>query len=389
MGNAPQRYRYEARHPVSGLLLDGNLRLNRPKWSRLVADNGAMTATAAVPDPNDQATGGPARIERLRASVAPLAAAWYVKNADTGQYVWGGPVISSSWDPNGQALSIQAIEWRSWFYKVPLIPDAVTGRDIPYAWGSTDQVNIARQIAALVLAQPASPHHLMPAYVASGKLRDFSVYGSELKSAGDLIDSIAQREGGFEWSVEIVVDEFGEPRPSFTTWYPRRGGSAVALSLRSDTESKKSNLMSYGPVEDNGEEKYSRFWATGAGQAPDVVLASDSDPALASGALLRIEGSAAYTSVTKRETVAEYARANRLFYAQGAQTMTVKIPIVAPTLPDIETWNVGDRAALRIRDRWVDINLPAVRVLSREIDPTEGSATLLLDLSDGELPNDQ
>ena len=389
MGNAPQRYRFEARHPVSGLLLDGNLRLVGPKWSRLVADNGAMTATVAVPDPKNQAIGGPVRIARLRASVAPLAAAWYVKNADTGQYVWGGPVISSSWDPGSQSLAVQAVEWRSWFYKVPLIPDAATGRDVPYSWAATDQISIARQIAALVLAEQASPHHLMPAYTASGKLRDFSVYGSELKSAGDLIDSLAQREGGFEWSVEIVADEFGEPRPAFTTWYPRRGSSAAALSLRSDTESKKSNLMSYGPVEDSGDEKYSRFWATGAGQAPDVVLASDSDPGMSGGAILRIEGSAAYTSVTQRGTVAEYARANRLFYAQGAQTMTVKIPIVAPTLPDIDSWNVGDRAALHIRDRWVDVDLPAVRVLSREIDPTEGSAMLLLDLSDGELPNDQ
>ncbi len=381
MASTGARYRYESRHPVTGELIDGNLRLIGPKWSRLVADNGQMSANVAAPDP--LSAGGAQRLDRLRRSVEPLASAWYVKNADTGQYVWGGPVVAQDWDPRSQVTTVRAVEWRAWLYKVPLTPYEDTGRDYLYRWAGVDQIQIAREIADLVVTDTfGSPQMLFTPYTASGKTRDFQVYGSELKSAGELLDSIARRDGGFEWSIEIV-DDAGVPKPQFTTWHPWRGSNQVSLSLRSDTAEGKSNLMAYGPVQRSGEERYARFWATGSGQAPDMINAAATDPALASGSILRFEGSAAYSSVVKRETLAEYARAGVRFYSGGLDTMKVTVPIGKP---DVDTYEVGDRTQLRIKDRWLDISLPAARILSREVDPTAGSVDLLLDLSDAELP---
>ena len=379
MGTGAARYRYEARDPITGALVDGNMRLIDPSWSRAVAESGEMSARIVPPDPNDVAAGGAPRLERLKRATTRRRAAWYVKSSRTGQYVWGGPVVGRSWD--GKSLSVKAVEWRAWLYEVPLIPDPVTGRDILYRWAGQDQIAIARAIVQLVTGEPGSPAMDMIPYAASGKLRDLQVYGSELKSAGELIDSMATRDGGFDWSVEIVTDEDGIPHPRFATWYPARG-VVTGIKLRSNAQERKANIIGYGPV-DESLERFTRFWATGAGQAPDVLIAQDSDVDFASSSILRSEGKASYTSVTQRDTLASHARANRRFYESDAGTLQVTVPVGAP---DAEAYDIGDRVQLRIVDRMIDYDYPAVRILSRKISAKAEAVDLVLDLSDVELP---
>lgn len=372
------RYRYVSCHAVTRQQLDPSLRLSDPSWSWTVGGNGTLTAKIAVPD-------DAAAREQLRAATQPKAAAIYVKDA-TGRYPWGGPVVSRTWNPNDGTISIAAMEWRAWMFKVPLAPLSNMTADIQYVWTSVDQTQIARDIASYVLAggtTMGSPSMLFGSEALSGKTRDLSVWGTAFKRAGELLDTMANRDGGFEWSIETrphPVD--GLPQPYFVTYYPQRGALVSSILLRRTNNG--GNLLSYGDVPEDFSTSYDRFWTTGVGQAPDQLFAQDTSPDLPLGRVLRFESNTSYSNVSDRSTLASHARANRKFYAPGTNLLPISLSV---SKPDVDSYGIGDRVPLSIHDRWLDLELPAVRIVEKKVSMSgAGHVELTVDVTDYELP---
>jgi hypothetical protein len=166
----------------------------------------------------------------------------------------------------------------------------------------------------------------------------------------------------------------------FVPSYPERGGSIAGLTFLSTPGN--SNLVKYDAVDENGATQRERQWATGAGQPPDQIFAQDTDPALSSGGILLREDVTNYSSVVNRSTLASHARAERLYYAGGTELFNIQ---VTTGRPDAATYFAGDRGRLRIKDRWIDWDLPAVRIISKKTKPEDGVVEIALDLNDSVL----
>jgi hypothetical protein len=372
------RYQFVSYHPVSRALLHPSLRLINPEWSWVVGGNGTLTAKIAVPENLYQ-------IEALRVATAPKQSAVYVRNS-AGQFPWGGPIISRSWNPDDSTISITAMQWRAWVYNVPLIPETDMSQDVHYVWTDVDQTQIGRDIVGLVSAggsADGSPPVLMGSEGLSGKVRDLSVWGTAFKSAGALIDSFANRDGGLEWDLEVrqhVTDGF--PQLYYVTYFPQRGGLVGGMMLKRTTEG--GNIAGSGSIEENAAGKVERFWATGVGTAPDQLFAQDTDPELANGNTLRFEGNTNYNNVEVRSTLASHARASRKFFAPTVNLVTVE---TALSQPDVDSYGIGDRTRYFTRDRWESVDVPAARIVEKKVSLAgAGKVTITLDLTDFELP---
>lgn len=360
-----RRYRYLAVHALTGELLDGDLRLIKPSWTRTVNGNGELSSSIVVPERRD--VEGIAKLKRALSQQSAI----YVQRVSTGEFVWGGLVLRHEWDDKAQ-LAITCAHWRHWFYGAPLVPDPATGRDIYYRWDGDDQLDIVRDVASEVLGEPGSPSFSLDDTL-SGRLRNYGVYGTELKSAGEIFEQLGGSADGFEWDVELSVGVDGLPVRTLTTYYPQRGitvpGAIFALGR---------NIMDYDSVVTDYSTGASRVWALGSGEPPDRAFAVDTAADIAT--TVRREQSRSFSSTSDRAILAGHAQRVRRVLGVAMDTIDITVKLDDP---DVDSYNVGDRVALRIKDRWVDIDEQSVRIVAKGVDTSgAGSCDLTLDLSD-------
>jgi hypothetical protein len=373
------RYQYLSCHPVTRAKL-ASLRPTNPGWVTTVNGNGSFSATFALPDNEDA-------VRVMRVALEPDQAAIYVKNRQ-GRYPWGGPIIEQTWDPDNQTVTVTAIEWRSWLGSVFLAPLVDMTADVLYSWTNKDQLQIAREIVAFVTAGGAADGRppITIGTELSGKNRDLNVTGLEFKTATEMIDSMANRSGGFEWTIEIRPDPSdGLPRLYFVPYFPQQGALISGLTFRK-TRSGANNVVKYGPISKSSVDLRERQWATGAGQPPDLAFAVDTDPGLATNNRLMREARTSYSTVVDRTTLASHARQEREFFASARELLNVTHTL---DKPDVDSYASGDRASLRLEDAWLidgGYELPAVRIIQKSVKPNDGLVDIVLDLDDSRLP---
>lgn len=369
---AVRRYRFASYHPVLRHQLHAGLPMVA-KWNQVVGGNGVLEGYITLPD-------DPEQVAAIRTATDELSSAIYVRSTTSSSYLWGGPVIERR--VQGDQLKVTCMEWRSWPFQI-VVPPGVNS-DTYYSFDDVDQMQIARtvmQYAAGILDTDAG-HPLTYTSQSSGKLRDLHFYGSEMKKAGEVIDSIANRDGGFEWTLQPLVSQLdGLPLVNFHCFFPQQGNVLPQLVFKA---TKKGGNCIPGEIVQSGATRYSRFWATGVGQAPDQLYAYDSDPNIATKSVLRLDGSTSFSTVSERATLASHARRARRFYQPGLNLVTVQHNLVQI---DPDLYSIGDRARLIVKDRWNDIDMASVRIISKDIDTSgAGTVSTVLDLTDDTLP---
>lgn len=368
------RYRFVSCHPVQGYLIDSNLGLIDPKWNWTIGGNGQLTAKIAVPEDLSPR-------ELLRVATKPWQSAIYVKKTSDNSYPWGGPVIKRTWNRRSGQITITCVEWRAWPYMLILEPH---DPDRWFTFINDDQLEIARALLKAVTgAFSGSPQNIVYNDAqTSGKLRDLNFYGSQMKRCGATIDEMANRDGGFEWTLAPQPDSItGLPRLHFINYYPERGSLISSLHFRSTPSGTNCDP---GDIEQDASQQYNRVWTTGAGQPPDMMFGYDIDPMQPFDNTLRLDYSTAFSSVVQRDTLMSHARRIRKFYSEGTQILPLQHNFQQI---DPDSYNIGDRGRAQIRDRWTDLDVTAARVLSKEINMAgAGSVSTVLDLTDYTMP---
>lgn len=331
-------------------------------------------------------------VDALRVLTQPWAMALYVKDEDTGTYLFGGPLIERPWDPNERRLSLSAISWKSWLYLKMLDPNFSVNPAIDkiYSQTATDQFAIARYILGFVNSDVGCPAIGLGTEL-SGVNRDFATQGTQFKYVGDLIDSMSNRDNGFDWNIAIEPNAGGDPSLWFRPYWPKRGNvnSTVILLHEQPTGG---NILGFSAQSDSAASLRTRCWATGAGQPPDMLFAYDQDPALAAGFTLLGERVDNYGTVTDIATLAGHARTARKYYGQARSTVT---PVVGLDDPDFRLYGSGDKVRIRVQDSWWDYDFDAARIIDRQFNvnnegdsPDVDNVSLTIDLTDTALPQD-
>ena len=316
----------------------------------------------------------------IRDIIKPNLSAVYAKVGDV--YLWGGIVTGRPWKRSTSTLTIKATQWEGYWYR-----RFVLNR---YYKASIEQMQATREMLSTAMADIGTPRVTLDT-ASSGVLRQVTV--EPWTTVGDALDSVANRDNGFDWSIQIRNNsQTGLPELYLAQWYPERQSQTDVLGVT--IESRKElieSLQSGGNanVDDWPEDAIqaaTRVWATGDGSPPDQPIAKDEDPDLTDGFLPLFESVTNWFGVTSKAVLADHARSERMDRALPLQTLPADLPVDTPR---IEEYLVGDRARVVIKDEWLDIDLPAVRIIDRAIssDQTSGmKATVLLDLTDYEAP---
>lgn len=364
----------------------GDLPAKNVAWVESV--NGATTWTGKVVIP----AGDTVRSAQLDGLTA-LDNTLYVYTPDR-QVPWAGYISSRSWDPDTNELSVEATEWRSWLYRIIAGPKSnYTVQN--YGWDQVDQLRIAREVAQdflyaeQVIGGGQEGGHGLPWIVfgteMSGVLRDLNARGTLFRSIGTWIDSMANRDNGFEWDLVGAYTSGGLPVLNFTTYYPQRGNSVEGLIFKYGTGG---NILKYEPVKESNAEIARRVWTIGTGpDSDDLPFAQDTQPELIDDAAyeaVRFDSYTNYQDVTEQATLESYARAEREFFSVPLTLFTFTVSMQKPY---VYGYGKGDRCNVFVEDRWLSIDAENVRIVERTISPDTNLAKITVDLSDLELPD--
>lgn len=372
-------FEYLPHHPVTRKQIAPALEVIDPKWTEVVNGSGTLSGSVAIPK------GSIVKGQILQALEPDES--WIIVRTRTGLYPWNGIVVSQEWHPENGSMHFEAQEFRSWLYEVILGPRPDMTSDVLYSWEAKDQLKIAQDIISYIQTNPSygatvgTPPITFGAE-SSGRLRDLNLIGLDFKSAGQALDSISQRDGGFEWTLEVLIAPDNLPRLHLKTGYPVLGSSIGGLKLWRTEEG--GNIIKLHPVRRSTTDRVARQWTTGSGQPPDLPFAQDTDPSLTvgSGLLLR-EGVKGFNTVTNRTTLASHARSLRSFYS--VQAHQVKVTVNTKD-PDVFLYRAGDRISFRFQDTVQDMYLDNVRIVERTVRPAVSEVDLVLDINDQVVP---
>jgi hypothetical protein len=368
-------FRYFSCHPMARARY-GAINFASHSWTEVANGSGVLEGNITLP------YDAVAR-ELIEKGTRPDEAVIY-RDSDTYGLTDGYIVTSRKWSPSTRTLSIRAAELRAWLYDVMLTPYENMSGDVNYSWSGVDQVAIAQGIVFNgAVYGYGIPMVDVPYTPNSGKLRDLNCLGTQFKKIGDLLDSMAQRAGGFEWGLIPAVNSGdGLPKWLFKVWYPERGSSVPGLRFFRVLDSGNFSLVD--DPELNSASRYARVWTTGSTETNQYAV--DIDPGLTGGSMLLREKSSDYSSVTERATLSAHARAERRYYASLLDTIKIRIH---PDEFDVMSFRAGDRCRFKYVDEFLAYDLPAARIIERKIsESATSSATieLTIDLNDSDLP---
>jgi hypothetical protein len=369
--------------PVLSLVPIGELELSGVSWNDPVfGPGGSFTGKAEINNVQTR--------DRLKQFTEPDQVALYVQDTETNQYLFGGPVVDNPWNRGEQRLVVTAQSWKSWMYQKLVQMNMSTNpvAEISYTQTAKDQFFIARYLITNTINVDVGCPVINLGTELSGVIRDLSVKGSDMKYVADMIDSMANRDNGFEWEIQVRPSNSGDPSLWFAPSFPARGGVNNQVLLLHQMKTG-GNILAMDDPQNSSAERRSRVWTTGTGQPPDQPVAFDQDPAIVSDFLLLREQVTNYNSVAKISTLADHARAERLYRNHTLQQVQIE---VALDDPDFRVYAAGDKVRLLVEDPWVNWDFDSVRIISRTFLVNDGSnnnvdrVKLLIDLNDTQLP---
>lgn len=286
------------------------------------------------------------------------------------KYLWAGPINLRGRASGAGKINIKAQHWKSWLYT----------RLIPQKWFRTqDKFAMAYELIDFAVNDFGCPKIIHGSTLSGNPAQEFTI--NPFWSVGQALDSFAQRDDGFEWTINFRSNSItGLLELYLELFQPgeERGYRPTLLLDASDTQ----NRINLGELKEDATERRPRVFALNDGQWPDVLVVSDTDPALKNGGILLRESSSSYQGVVLAPTLFSQARSERIARTVPMQDLAVDHPV---DQPKVSSYRAGDRARLKIKDDWEDTDIRGVRISDRVVTKTSGKdaiATVMLDLTD-------
>lgn len=285
--------------------------------------------------------------------------------------LWAGWIDSRTPDPGKSVVKFHATHWKGWFYRREIPPATFTENFI-----EKDEFGIVYDLFDFAINSPGAPKVYRGSALA-GTVRQLTL--QPWQSVGNALDDVAKRDGGYEWSLGFRLGaQTGLLELFLELWEPGATRSNSPMLTLDNT--RTTNRINVGAVNEDGTIAATRMYATSDGDEP--IFAKDENPLLAGGTLLLLERHTTYQDNRNTDTLYAYARAERIERDNPYTTIPVTLGIDSPP---VAGYRVGDRARLRIRDQWRDMDQPGVRIVDKSVVKQTGQpplATVSLDMTD-------
>jgi hypothetical protein len=354
-------------------------RLEPNRWEITEPLRGPATGTLTVAVPED-----PAAVAKLRNLVIPQIRSVVLED-DDGTLIFAGPIPYREGYAGGE-LTIPVVDWRAWFYAVPIRPTSGGARH-DYIVTGREQGLIMTDLMSLALTGAGKPSMVIDTAPTTGVTRDLAAKMFQTKVAESL-DTIMNRERGCEWWTYATRTSATQILFHAAVAWPERKTreTPIRVSWRKDVGGNASEVS--WPVA--SEAAPSKVWAVDGG-AEDVALWSfATDPAVAAGTRLLWESQLTLNDGTVSKATAFEAAYGAVTRAAAGIAGEAEFTIPAEKLA-LRDGAPGNRARLIFDNGWQQFDLPACRITQRVMSGGRGQPTqqrLTLDLTDSRYPDD-
>lgn len=279
---------------------------------------------------------GDKRIAQLdsEATTTPTRTAIYVDR--NGEIVWGGIIWSRNYSSENSTLQLGGLSFESFGAKHHIRPSA--------DYAQVDQLSIARDLWFRMSNLPGANIGVVLGTELSGRLRDRTYLGYELKPVLEAIEQLSQVNDGFDWRIHAYYDGAGLPAKRMEFGYPRFGKPAVETGFVFEYPG---NVISYTWPED-GRASATHVYTVGSGQEYDMIITTATNSAWIAGGGARLEDVTTYKDVTRLSTLQAHAIRD---LAERAPVPSVpELTVTAHGDPEFGTYGVGDGFKLEISD---------------------------------------
>lgn len=296
------------------------------------------------------------------------------------RFLWCGPIPDEP-SRSGGEVTIPVVDWRSWFYRAPIRPVAVTNARRTYIRTGTaavEQTKILTDLMALALdpLYAGMPQMVIDSAPVTGTKRELTAQMLD-RSIAEYMDDVSGR-GNFDWWVYCTQSDATHLLLHAAVCWPERAYRSVPIKLEWQI-GKGGNVSAVDWP--GGQGASSRVWAIGTGEPPDQAWSVDEFPEIGDGT------DVAWESIINPEVMtsaAAFDAAHSAISRSRGYDRTVEFTLSAEQLP-LTACATGDRARVVYSDGWVDVDIPSARIISRTLSGGRGQATqqrLSIDLSD-------
>lgn len=319
-------YRYLAVDTRTDTIL-AELPLTNVKWGRKLNDAGTLTAT--LPLTADDLTLSGIWVD----GTEPTRRGVYVDR--DGVIVWGGIWWARDTDGDGHTLDLSGAEWWSVLRRRRITDTLV------YVDGVDDQLDIARSLIDYTQAKPGGDLLIDTGSGTSGRTRDRTYWGYELKQLADAVEELAAVTDGFDLSVDCVWNA-GVPARNLVLSYPRRGRPASETGLLFGTGL---NIIGWDWPED-GTRAENSVHGAGAGEGDSMLRSSATRTDRLDAGYPLLEEAISHKDVSVQDTLDAHVIDRVDAYA--SPVALPKITLKGDQEPVIGSWVCGDEARIVI-----------------------------------------
>lgn len=303
----------------------------------------------------------------------------------TRRIMWSGILIKRPWSLSRHGFDLEFNHVR-WIFTKRFIGSEISAG----TYVSFDRVNLARILVKLLGSDVDGTPRIVHDATLSGNTITYRVESRSFKYVADALAEIGAGRKGFEWDLTAEWSPTDNlPQLRFVTPFPElRYGSRISLDYNTDGSGNIKTVPD--PWPDSAENVFSRVWALGSGTDQNQMIMQDTAPQAAGANYTRLltEKTSSYSGTNDRKTLWENARAERIALEKNNGTVSLGVGI---DNPDLATYWKGVRARLQLKDRFLNIDMPNVRVIDIEVIDEDrdklAEVTLTLDLNDYALPD--
>jgi hypothetical protein len=248
-----------------------------------------------------------------------------------------------TYQSQAKSMQLYAKSWKLYPYFRHITEDL--------SFNSSDQITVFRSLYDLMQSYAGSISVTVPVFSSSGIERSIEVAASELKTYGQVIDSFADTDDGFDWVVD-TSRQGGSYERTLRVGYPRIGAVVANTvfeyqSPTVDLPDGGGNVINYWENESMGSTG-THLFAVGGGEGDVMPIAEAEHSDLLTAGFPRYDVTTSHKDITDAAILAGIARAEAVIYRPMVPTLTLEVK--ADVEPVFGGYALGDLTKVEITD---------------------------------------
>ncbi len=247
--------------------------------------------------------------------------------------IWGGFVRTRTYQSQSKTLQLYCQAWEHY-------PEYRFMRSATFENLNTEQRNIFINLWAEMMTDPNSIQFTLPSAMSDVVLKSLTAKDFEFKYYRSLMDSLANADDGFDWTIDVQKVAGAYPR-SLRIGYPTLGATNP---IDFDYPGSVVNYWNNGTMSGHG----THFYGVGSGEGSTVLQQEVIHSDLISSGFPRFDAYVSFKDITSQEILTGLTTQAAIIRKPGVPIITIELK--GDKEPEFGSYGLGDAARIHFDD---------------------------------------